>query len=136
MKMIRIVTKVERTPAASLSGMARVTDGEVTLPAGIQWEELKTKPHAVLTVTDKVEDKAVVWTAKLVMKTCQDFDVRQRYAYRCRLIDGSCRLVGTGERPWTVATVQETMPEGVAENQLNEVTVTWQTPRPVPYIRE
>lgn len=135
MKSIKIVTSVERTPVTSLPGMTRVSKCEVSLPAGIQWEPLKIKPHAVLTVTDRVEDKATIWTAKLVFKTCEQWVERDRYAYRCRLSNGQYRLIGTDERPYPVVSVQENMPENVSENQLNEVTVTWQSACFIPSIR-
>lgn len=135
MKQIRIVTAVERTPVTSLQGMNRTSKTEVSIPSGITWQPLEIRPHAQLTVTDKMEDKVRVWTAKLVFRTCDGLTERDRYAYRCRLNDGSYRLVGSAERPYPVATVSEVMPEKVADAQLYEVTVTWQLPRPIPQIR-
>lgn len=135
MKQIKLVTSVERTNASNLSGMLRVSKTEVMLPAGVVWTPFEIKPHAVLTVSDKQEDKATVWTAKLVFKTCESVAVREHYAYRVRLTNGQYRLIGTDERPYTVASVMESFPENVTENQLNEVTVTWQSPRFIPSIR-
>lgn len=136
MKQIKLVTSVERTPASSLAGMVRVSKTEVSLPDGIVWTPLEIKPHALLSVTDKQEDKANVWTAKLVFKTCETIEDRDRYAYRVGLSNGQYRLIGTDERPFPVASVVESMPENVTDNQLNEVTVTWQSPRFIPSIHE
>lgn len=136
MKKINLITKVERTPVLNLKGMIRVSKTEVRLPQGIQWEELTVKPHAQLSVSDKQEDKATIWTARLAFKACEPFPDRGHYAYRCRLFDGRCRLIGTDERPFPVVSVGESMPEKVTENQLPEVTITWQSPRFIPYIRE
>ena len=134
MKTIKIITAVERTHITSLQGMKRISKTEVSLPSGINWQSLKIKPHAQLAVSNKQEDGNDVWTAKLVFKTCEEFDDRERYAYRCRLSDGRYKLIGAYERPYPVVSVVESMPENVTENQLNEVTVNWQSPYYIPNI--
>lgn len=136
MKQIKIITAVDRVPVTSLVGLSRVSKTGVKLPYGINWQPLAIKPHAQLSISDKVEDKNTVWTVKLVFKTCEEFGDRGRWAYRCKLVDGSYRLIGTDERPYPVASVLESMPENVNENQLNEVTVNWQSAHFIPYIIE
>ncbi len=136
MKQIKIVTAVERTPVTSLQGMKFISKTTAQLPSGISWQPLEIKPHAQLTISDKEENKNNIWTAKLVFKTCQEFVDRDRWAYRCRLLDGRYRLIGTDERPYPVASVSENMPENVTENQLNEVTVNYLSARFIPYIEE
>lgn len=125
-----------RTPASNLNGMTRMSKSEVCLPSGIEWEELDIKPHAQLVVSDKQEGKNTVWNAKLTFKTCLDTVDREKYAYLCVLTNGQCRLIGTDERPFPVVTVQESMPENVTDNQLNEVTVNWQSPRFIPSVMD
>lgn len=136
MKQIKIITAIDRIPVTSLVGMSRVSNTGVKLPYGINWQPLAIKPHAQLSISDKVEDKNTVWTVKLVFKTCEEFGDRGRWAYRCKLVNGSYRLIGTDERPYPVASVLENMPENVTENQLNEVTVNWQSAHFIPYIIE
>lgn len=136
MKQIKIITSVERTTVDSLQGMRRTSKTTVGLPSGISWEPLEIKPHAHLTISDKVENKNTIWTVKLVFKTCREFGDRERWAYRCRLLDGRYRLIGTDERPYPIVSVVENLPENVTDNQLNEVTVDWQSARFVPYIAE
>ena len=136
MKKIQIITAVDRIPVTSRVGMSRVSKTGVKLPYGINWQPIAIKPHAQLSISDKVEDKNTVWTVKLVFKTCEEFGDRGRWAYRCKLVDGSYRLIGTDERPYPVASVLENMPENVTDNQLNEVTVNWQSAHFIPYIIE
>lgn len=136
MKKIQIITAIDRIPVTSLVGMSRVSKTGVKLPYGINWQPLAIKPHAQLSISDKVEDKNTVWTVKLVFKTCEEFGDRGRWAYRCKLVDGSYRLIGTDERPYPFASVLENMPENVTDNQLNEVTVNWQSAHFIPYIIE
>lgn len=136
MKKIQIITAVERTPVERLQGMTQVSALSVRLLPGISWQPLKIKPHAQLSISDKVEDGNTVWTAKLVFKTCEEFGDRGRWAYRCKLLDGRYRLIGSDERPYPIASVVENMPENVTDNQLNEVTVNWQSARFIPYITE
>ena len=136
MKQIKIVTKVERTPVTSLQGMTRISKTGVRLPSGIIWQPLQIKPHAQLSVSDKKEDGVTVWTVKLAFKTCEEFGDRGRWAYRCLLHNGQYRLIGSGERPYPVASVIESMPENVTDNQLSEVTVNWQSTHFIPNITE
>ena len=136
MKQIKIVTKVERTPVTNLQGMTRISKTGVRLPSGISWQPIHIKPHAQLSVSDKKEDGVTVWTAKLVFKTCEEFGDRGRWAYRCLLHNGQYRLIGSDERPYPVASVLESMPENVTDNQLNEVTVNWQSTHFIPNITE
>ena len=136
MKKIQIITAVDRIPVTSLVGMSRVSKTGVKLPYGINWQPIAIKPHAQLSISDKVEDKNTVWTVKLVFKTCEEFGDRGRWAYRCKLVDGSYRLIGSNERPYPITSVLENMPENVTENQLNEVTVNWQSAHFIPYIKE
>lgn len=135
MKQIKIVTAVDRVPVTSLQGMTRIAKTSVRLPSGISWEPLAIKPHALLTISDKVEDKNRIWTAKLSFKTCEELSERDMYAYRCRLSNGQYRLIGSEERPYPVASVAESMPENVTDNQLNEVTVNWSSPYFIPNIQ-
>lgn len=136
MKKIQIITAVDRTPVTSLQGMLRISKTDVRLPGGISWQPIAIKPHAQLSISDNVENGNTVWTAKLVFKTCEEFGDRGRWAYRCRLLDGRYRLIGSDERPYPVASVLENMPEKVTDNQLNEVTVNWQSARFIPNIIE
>ncbi len=135
MKHIKIVTAVDRVPVTSLQGMTRISKTSVHLPSGISWEPLAIKPHAQLTISDKVEDKNRIWTAKLSFKTCEELSERDMYAYRCRLSNGQYRLIGSEERPYPVASVAESMPENITDNQLNEVTVNWSSPYFIPNIQ-
>lgn len=136
MKQIKIITAVDRIPVTSLQGMTRISKTSVRLPSGICWEPLAIKPHAQLTISDKVEDKNTIWTAKLLFKTCEEFVNLDMYAYRCRLSNGQYRLIGSDERPYPVASLTDSMPENITDNQLNEITVSWSSPRFIPNIQE
>ncbi len=136
MKIIKIVTAVERIPVQYLGGMFRKNLTSVSVPAATEWQAIQIKPHAQLVITDKQEDKNTVWTAKLTFKTCETMAGRGHFAYRCRLKNGQYRLIGTDERPYPVLSVSETMPENVTDNQLNEVTVSWSSPRFIPSLLE
>ena len=136
MKIIKIVTAVERIPVQYLGGMFRKNLTSVSVPVATEWQAIQIKPHAQLVITDKQEDKNTVWTAKLTFKTCETMAGRGHFAYRCRLKNGQYRLIGTDERPYPVLSVSETMPENVTDNQLNEVTVSWSSPRFIPSLLE
>lgn len=136
MKRIRVITKVERTAIENLQGMVRVSDTEVKIPSYIEWEAIAVKPHARLTCEDKIEDGVLVWTSTLSFKTCEELNVKGRYAYLCRLNNGTYRLIGTNNRPYPVTKYAETMPENVTDNQLTEVSVTWISAFIVPHVHQ
>lgn len=136
MKKINLIKSVERTPATNLQGMTSLSTTKVRLPLGVVWQPVTVKPHAQLTISDKVENKVTIWTAKLEFLTCEEIDDRGQWAYRCQLLDGRYRLIGNPERPFPIVSVQENMPEKVTENQLNKVSVEWSVPRFIPYISE
>lgn len=114
--------------------MHRVGRTGVTLPSNVLWTPINIKKPCSLVITDKEEDKNTVFTAKLVFKTCEDIVDRRHYVYRCRLTDGRYRLLGSHERPFATMTVSENMPENVTDSQLNDVTVTYSSSRPIPII--
>lgn len=136
MKQIKIIKKVERTPVRNLQGMIRLSKTGVRLPQDIIWQPIVTKPHAQLVISDKQEEKNTVWTAKLTFMTCETLEDREAYAYRCMLTNGQYRLLGTGDRPFPITSVQEAMPGNVSDNQLDEVTVNWVSNAYIPSIRD
>ncbi len=134
MKLIKIIVAVDRIPVTSITWLTRVSENTVSLSPSLQWESIPIKPHAQLVINSKVEDKNKIWTAKLSLKTCEEIVDNGIWAYRCKTQDGQFRLLGTLERPYPTAIVAENMPENVADSQLNEVTVSWQSPHFIPYI--
>lgn len=131
---MRIVTKVERTLCHGLSGVTRTGSGTVSVPEGVVWEEINTRKHPSLQISDKIDDKARLYTATLKFYTCDDMKDRERYAYRVTLIDGNCLLIGNYERPYPITTAVDSMPEKPTDNQWLEVTVTWTSPWQIPQI--
>lgn len=134
MEGIKIVVKVERTPCSSLGNLLLTAADRVRIPSGIQWEEIPVRTHATLSISEKMEDNVPVYTATLKFFTCKDFSERKNFAYRVTLAGGNCRLVGTGNRPFAVMTLQETMPEKASDNSWNEVTITYSSPKMIPLI--
>lgn len=135
MKQIRVISAVERTAVENLQGMMHVSATKVVLPSSVNWEAITIKPHARLTCEEKTEDRNTIWTATLTFKAFGQLEHGGRWAYRCRLSNGEYRLVGTDARPYPVTKYTESHPENVTDSQLTEVTVTWQTPCSIPFVR-
>lgn len=133
MKRINLVTSVERILSNDIPFLSQVGK-TVRITDPLPWIPVEIKPHASLTISRKKEENVWIWEAKLMFKTCEDIDVNGRWVYKCGLIDGSFLLVGSKERPYAMASVVDSMPENVTENQLVEVTVSWLRTRPVPRI--
>ncbi len=132
--MIKIITEVDRIPVTSIPWLTRISETNVSISASLAWQSVPIKPHAQLVINSKVEGKNTLWSAKLVFRTTEDISDNGIWVYRCKTQDGQYRLLGTTERPYPQTTVVENMPENVADNQLNEVTVSWQNAHFIPYI--
>lgn len=134
MNTLKIVRKVERTLCSNLNGLQRTGFDTVKIPDGIQWEEIAVRPHATLSISEKVDDKVLMRTATLKFYTCQKIGLRKNYAYRLTLIGGKQLLIGTEKRPFPVLTTAESMPEKPTDNSWTEATITYTTPLPIPQI--
>lgn len=134
MKNIKIIKTVERTPCHNLNGMFRVGIKRVKIPDGVQWEKLDIKPVASMTISNKDEDKNTIFNAKLQFLTFGDMEIHEKCCWRVTLTDGTQYLLGTNERPYVTVTVTENMPDSVKDNQLNEVVVSYQSNKNIPYI--
>lgn len=131
---VKVIVGIEFIPCRDLGGLVYTGESSVRLPDGLVWENLCIKVPAQLIVTEKYEDKVKIYTATLKFLTKDRLSQGDRYAFRLRLSDGKTRLIGSDERPYPVVLSQENLPDSVKDNQLNEVTVTYSSPRSIPYI--
>lgn len=131
---IKVIVGLEFIPCRDLGGLVYTGESSVRLPDGLTWENLCIKVPAQLIVTEKYEDKVKIYTATLKFLTKDRLPQGGRYAFRLRLSDGKTCLIGSDDRPYPVVLSQENLPDSVKDNQLNEVTVTYSSPRSIPYI--
>lgn len=134
MNTTKIVVSVERTPCSSLNGIMKTSLSSVKIPDAVQWEKIAVRPHASLAVAEKIDDKVHLYTATLKFFTCQDFNERDRYAYRLKLTNGKFILLGTNRRPYPIMTVQENLPDKPSDNQWKEITVAYTSDALLPQI--
>ena len=130
----RNIIAIDRVRVAGLTGFKRMGRDSVQLDAATPWENLAIKVPARLTVSDKVEDGVRLFTAQLVFRTCEEPGELGRWAYRCRTADGRHILIGTSGRPYPVGTMTRSHPDNMTDSQLLEVSVSWTSEQPVPYI--
>ena len=131
---VRLIVGVDLTSCQNLNGMLRLNQNFVSLPKDIVWKKKCIKIPAQLTVSEKYDDKVKIYTLSLKLLTADDFPSSGRYAFRIHLSDGNCCLIGTNERPYPVITKQENMPDSIKDNQLDEITITYSSTCPMPYI--
>lgn len=124
MKVLKNVIAVSAVQSYDLEGVERKSPGVVSVPAGVPWEEIKIQVPAKLSIINKVEDKNTVWTTTLTFRTCEDRFDRKHPCYMVTLANGQRLLIGSQERPWPVTVTSDTMPDNLADSQLQEVTVT------------
>lgn len=132
----RNVIAIDRTPVTSIVGFQRTGRNSVKMDAATPWQSLTIKVPARLTITDKIEGGVRLYTAQLVFKVCQDgLGDWNRQAFRCHTADGRQVLIGSDERPYPVATVNDTRPDNMTDSQLCEVTVNYTSASQIPYIQ-
>lgn len=131
------IIRISSVPSASLSGYLRLGETEATFNADAPFRALSgIRYPSQLTVSDKREDGAAVFTAKLVFLACGDWmEDARRLAFLCETSDGDKYLIGTGESPYPVITQQQVHPDNYSDSQLTEVTVTWLSAHIPPKIR-
>ena len=130
----RNIIAIDRVPVFSLLGFQRTGVNSVKLDANTPWQSLSIKVPARLTISDKIDDGVRIYTAQLVFRSCEELNDLGRWAYRCKTADGKFYLVGTDERPYPVGNVTTNHPDNMTDNQLSEVTVSYTSGSPIPYI--
>ena len=132
----RNVIAIDRVPVSSLVGYRRIATDSVELNVTTPWESLSVKVPARLTISDKIEDGVRLYTAQLIFRLCQETpgDL-SRLAFRCKTADGKQVLIGSDKRPYPVARFSLARPDNVTDSQLVEVTVSYTSAAPIPYIQ-
>jgi hypothetical protein len=134
MEVFNLIISVKRTYCGNLSEMKRVGNNTVKLPDGVIWDDIPIKVPASMTISDKVEDKIIVYTASLSFSTCISSFDRKKYVYLVKASDGVLYLLGSYERPFSVMTMLKNFPDDPKSNQLNSVTVLYKTGCPIPFV--
>lgn len=130
----RNIIAVYCVPASLVTGLRKVDKSSVQVPVSIPFQRIAIRIPARLTISDKKEDGVRLYTAQLVFRTCDNIESRERMVYECETADGKFYLIGTNERPYPVTTVNEPHPDNMADNMLNEVTVSYTSAEKIPYI--
>lgn len=112
--------------------MTRVNVNTVRIPT-IAWESIPIKVPASMVITDKEDDKNIIYTAQLKFLTCSELN-RGKYAWLVTLSDGSAYLLGSDDRPFAEMTVNQSMPENIKDNQLIDVTITYSSAYNISYV--
>lgn len=134
MKNSRKVIAVAVAVCSELGTLTRTGVNKVHLD-GDPFRKIEIKVPASLEISSKKEDKADIYSAKLVFITCQDrFDTVSHQAFKARLADGTSVLIGGPERPFTVVSTQRSLTTGNSDSQLLEVTVAYSSPDEIPFL--
>ena len=97
-------------------------------------DKLNSISPATLFINSKVVDKNYLWEYKLVFRICHDLEVHGHWAYVLKQADGRWMILGTINRPYTVTISSKELPDNLSDNQLWQVTVTWNNKSQVTYI--
>lgn len=136
MKNLNFIIRVEKTDYRNLAGAKILNNKEISIPDSIEWVNvpLASKP-AQLQISDKVENKADIYTHKCVFKTAEEWNTRKHYAYRLTTVDGAKLLIGNSNRPFVISSLSENHPSSMTESTMTEVTLSYIVPFKAYYIR-
>ena len=135
MNTLKNIIAVYRLKVSELTGVTTKGKGLVTVPP-LTWEMMRIQVPARMSINSKIDGKNTLFTAQLTFRTCDEVDDRGHWTFMLLLANGRKMLLGTAARPYCVIQVQQTMPDNMTDNQLNEVTVTLTTPQRIPYIAD
>lgn len=134
MKSIKNIVRIERTYYRNLSALIRLSNDTVKISSAVVWDNIKCKLPADLVISDKTEDKNIIYTAKLTILTCVELDRNKHYAYRLKTADGMLILLGNADRPFVTTSKTENHPANMSDNQLGEYVITYVSHRKLPLI--
>lgn len=133
MSCVTVIIKVDRCFASEMPAIRRVSSRTVELLSACSWTSVPIKVPAGLDISDKLEAGQRVYSAKLSFSSMEEFP-RERVIYKATTADGKQYLIGTHERPYPVTSMVEPHPDKITDNQLFEVSVTYNSAFPIPYI--
>jgi len=129
------IVKVFVCPCSKLGSVVRKSRTTASLTSSPNFELLENvKYPCALTISEKLNDKCKEYTSKLVIQTCDDWMDEGYNAFLCETADGERILIGTSERPYPTASMEQKHPQQGNESQLTEVTIQWITGKMPPKI--
>lgn len=120
------IKKVERCPATALANTEQIFNLGILLKGYNDFEKIDIIGLASVEITDKVEDKQRVYTTKLLFKTASSPDMDEdKFCYRLTTVAGSQFLLGTKDRPYTLFSSVELLPDSPTDKTGCTCTVTY-----------
>lgn len=127
MQHIRNIVRIAATEASNLSAILYPAPGICHIPANVEFTPIGCKSPSSLEITDKVESKVRIFTAKLSFKSADDLaDGGKPLAYMVTTAMGERYLIGGYQRPYPVITRSEVMPSSLTDTSLIAYSVSWQ----------
>ena len=131
---LKLINSLDYTSCLNLNGMMRSGLTSVRLPDGIVWKNICIKTPAQLIVSEKYEDNVKIYTATLKVLTLDNFPTDGKYVFRIHLTDGNYLIMGSNDRPYPMVTKHKDFPYSIKDSQLDEVTIVYTSPLPIPHI--
>ena len=131
---LKLINSLDYTSCLNLNGMMRSGLTSVRLPDGIVWKNICIKTPAQLIVSEKYEDNVKIYTATLKVLALDNFPTDGKYVFRIHLTDGNYLIMGSNDRPYPMVTKQKNFPDSLKDSQLDEVTIVYTSPLPIPHI--
>ncbi len=126
MAYIKNIIKIEVVRAEDLSTVVFPARHLCIIPSDVAFQQIQAKSPSSCEITDKIESKVRIFTAKLTFKSCEQIDSEAHpLAYRVTTADGCRYLIGRSHRPFPVLTRTENMPSSMTDTSLITYTVQW-----------
>lgn len=134
MKTSKQIVAIERCVIDKFNGTRHVSNSQVVLNNGTEWNDICFHKPAQLTVSNSVEDKQLIYTVKLTFDSMSELDSQKYYVYRIKEASGRWLLIGNDDRPYPVTTYTNNHPASISDKQANEYIVSYKNSVPVPQI--
>lgn len=128
------VVAVSFTDARNIGDVYRIENDGTIHVSSSNWTDIDMEVPGELEITSKIEDKVVIYTAKLTFREKCRHDYPPMTAFRVRLADGSGMLIGSSQRPYPVVTETQNISSGNSNSQLRELTVTYSNREGIPRV--
>lgn len=126
MSEIHYINRVEYCEVRELAAMTVVKKQFVLVPPAANFTRLPMVGLASVEVSDKIENKQRVFVSKLAVFLPERFEVsNKKLCFRLRTVSGEYFMLGSGDRPYSIITSTDTIPDTPSSRCGSAMVVTY-----------
>ena len=126
MSEIHYISRVEYCEVRELTAMTVVKKQFALVPPAANFTRLPMVGLASVEVSDKIENKQRVFVSKLAVFLPERFEVgNKKLCFRLRTVSGEYFMLGSGDRPYSIITSTDTIPDTPSSRCGSAMVVTY-----------